>query len=157
MERETGIEPATSSLGSWHSTAELLPLTCSEQIQCRALNKLGSSIKSRLDPSHQSGSPAPFPARYSIVLHRFRSHVYSNSRQKGLQRDRCDHPAASSVGTNLQIATELDSCMPKGPRRLPNCRLRWPSELPAGNHAHCPPPRSSSRPPQIQDGLWQRR
>jgi hypothetical protein len=24
-ERETGIEPATSSLGSWHSTAELLP------------------------------------------------------------------------------------------------------------------------------------
>jgi hypothetical protein len=27
MERETGIEPATSSLGSWHSTAELLPLS----------------------------------------------------------------------------------------------------------------------------------
>jgi hypothetical protein len=26
MERETGTEPATSSLGSWHSTAELLPL-----------------------------------------------------------------------------------------------------------------------------------
>ena len=26
-ERETGIEPATSSLGSWHSTAELLPLS----------------------------------------------------------------------------------------------------------------------------------
>ena len=25
-ERETGIEPATSSLGSWHSTTELLPL-----------------------------------------------------------------------------------------------------------------------------------
>ena len=25
-ERETGFEPATSSLGSWHSTAELLPL-----------------------------------------------------------------------------------------------------------------------------------
>jgi hypothetical protein len=28
LERETGIEPATSSLGSWHSTAELLPRTC---------------------------------------------------------------------------------------------------------------------------------
>jgi hypothetical protein len=27
MERETGLEPATSSLGSWHSTTELLPLT----------------------------------------------------------------------------------------------------------------------------------
>ena len=24
-ERETGLEPATSSLGSWHSTTELLP------------------------------------------------------------------------------------------------------------------------------------
>ncbi len=27
MERETGIEPVTSSLGSWRSTAELLPLS----------------------------------------------------------------------------------------------------------------------------------
>jgi hypothetical protein len=27
LERETGVEPATSSLGSWHSTTELLPLT----------------------------------------------------------------------------------------------------------------------------------
>ena len=32
MERETGIEPATSSLGSWHSTAELLPLENSASI-----------------------------------------------------------------------------------------------------------------------------
>src|SRR5271157_6059722 len=28
MERETGLEPATSSLGSWHSTTELLPRSC---------------------------------------------------------------------------------------------------------------------------------
>jgi hypothetical protein len=28
MERETGLEPATSSLGSWHSTTELLPHAC---------------------------------------------------------------------------------------------------------------------------------
>src|SRR5437868_2469932 len=28
MERETGLEPATSSLGSWHSTTELLPPAC---------------------------------------------------------------------------------------------------------------------------------
>jgi hypothetical protein len=26
LERATGIEPVTSSLGSWHSTAELRPL-----------------------------------------------------------------------------------------------------------------------------------
>ena len=28
LERETGLEPATSSLGSWHSTTELLPRSC---------------------------------------------------------------------------------------------------------------------------------
>ena len=27
LERATGIEPVTSSLGSWHSTAELRPLS----------------------------------------------------------------------------------------------------------------------------------
>ena len=26
LEREMGLEPTTSSLGSWHSTTELLPL-----------------------------------------------------------------------------------------------------------------------------------
>jgi hypothetical protein len=26
LERATGVEPATSSLGSWHSTTELRPL-----------------------------------------------------------------------------------------------------------------------------------
>src|SRR5579875_470587 len=30
LERATGIEPVTSSLGSWHSTAELRPLVVSE-------------------------------------------------------------------------------------------------------------------------------
>ena len=29
LERGTGIEPATSSLGSWHSSAELPPLLSS--------------------------------------------------------------------------------------------------------------------------------
>jgi hypothetical protein len=32
MERETGFEPATSSLGSWHSTTELLPPENSFQV-----------------------------------------------------------------------------------------------------------------------------
>ena len=30
LERETGVEPATSSLARKHSTTELLPLTCAE-------------------------------------------------------------------------------------------------------------------------------
>jgi hypothetical protein len=45
MERETGIEPATSSLGSWRSTAELLPLTGDAnargaQVQPHAVNRI---------------------------------------------------------------------------------------------------------------------
>ena len=32
VERETGLEPATSSLGSWHSTTELLPRPCESAI-----------------------------------------------------------------------------------------------------------------------------
>src|SRR5258708_37686089 len=49
MERETGIEPATSSLGSWRSTAELLPLTgfrrtiVSEANQSLALRAAGNN------------------------------------------------------------------------------------------------------------------
>jgi hypothetical protein len=40
MERETGIEPATSSLGSWRSTAELLPPTTAEGIESRTSQRL---------------------------------------------------------------------------------------------------------------------
>ena len=47
MERETGLEPATSSLGSWHSTTELLPLRafCST---CHFLQKLALPIAKSL-------------------------------------------------------------------------------------------------------------
>ncbi len=40
LERETGIEPATSSLGSWHSTTELLPpLMASNFRNCNTLRR----------------------------------------------------------------------------------------------------------------------
>ena len=37
LERETGLEPATSSLGSWHSTTELLPHSSDFTISSRCL------------------------------------------------------------------------------------------------------------------------
>jgi hypothetical protein len=49
MERETGIEPATSSLGSWRSTAELLPLRATEKLVYHR-DKFGS--KTRGMPRH---------------------------------------------------------------------------------------------------------
>src|ERR1700730_2031974 len=44
MERETGFEPATSSLGSWHSTTELLPLN--RQLKYRTNSNLRATPKS---------------------------------------------------------------------------------------------------------------
>src|SRR5437879_1115832 len=44
MERETGLEPATSSLGSWHSTTELLPL--SQQLKYNKNHRLRARPKS---------------------------------------------------------------------------------------------------------------
>ena len=48
VERETGIEPATSSLGSWRSTAELLPLT----------NEILRVLRGRLGISTVGSKPA---------------------------------------------------------------------------------------------------
>jgi hypothetical protein len=48
MERETGIEPATSSLGSWRSTAELLPPCLLIMIGSRAVVKSVGSLRSVL-------------------------------------------------------------------------------------------------------------
>ena len=52
LERETGIEPATSSLGSSRSTAELLPLSCTH-------------CNSELSPNH-------FQDFVALLLHQFR-------------------------------------------------------------------------------------
>jgi hypothetical protein len=49
MERETGIEPVTSSLGSWRSTSELLPLRCKTYylaFPCSLYAPFGVSIQS---------------------------------------------------------------------------------------------------------------
>ena len=60
LERETGIEPATSSLGSWRSTAELLPLKGSKSNHntgvasgiCCALIFAALGFSSRFAPEH---------------------------------------------------------------------------------------------------------
>ena len=55
MERETGFEPATSSLGSWHSTTELLPL--SRQYKYSISNHLRIGFKTRLSAWESSVLP----------------------------------------------------------------------------------------------------
>src|SRR5580704_17785070 len=71
MERETGIEPATSSLGSWRSTAELLPLTHDADflriplaLNCVTVNPTKSSTRRRLK---QSACPGTRDSRVFIL------------------------------------------------------------------------------------------
>jgi len=74
MERETGIEPATSSLGSWRSTAELLPLGLSSLAQSLPPRKPGRQSAghgfSRADPgTNKKGlQPLEFPSAAKAVL-----------------------------------------------------------------------------------------
>src|SRR5262249_31723876 len=52
MERETGLEPATSSLGSWHSTTELLPRSC--VFRCLTVRQGFSRFRGLSIPSRKS-------------------------------------------------------------------------------------------------------
>jgi hypothetical protein len=54
LERETGIEPATSSLGSWHSTAELLPLDFNQGVRPTESSGTRRCPKTNLDHSRSS-------------------------------------------------------------------------------------------------------
>ena len=68
MERETGIEPVTSSLGSWRSTAELLPLTCRLSRACWLLSISPLPLSLQLWSVLTAFAPAPtpfFPSRSS--------------------------------------------------------------------------------------------
>ena len=54
MERETGIEPVTSSLGSWRSTAELLPLARTDpSLRLDFVSGLPASLTLRLTPANR--------------------------------------------------------------------------------------------------------
>jgi hypothetical protein len=69
MERETGIEPATSSLGSWRSTAELLPLTeASAQDAAAPVNPSKSSIRRGRKQSRRNPGRAPARSRYILCF-----------------------------------------------------------------------------------------
>ena len=54
MERETGIEPVTSSLGSWRSTAELLPLNF-VRLPFRPIQNNARKWLCLIDPGDEAG------------------------------------------------------------------------------------------------------
>jgi|HubBroStandDraft_1064217.scaffolds.fasta_scaffold35112_4 hypothetical protein len=58
LERETGIEPATSTLARSHSTAELLPLVLSFYCTCAFPDKFPGTARTALAPRpHHSALP----------------------------------------------------------------------------------------------------
>ncbi len=75
MERETGIEPATSSLGSWRSTAELLPPITTLRLEIlRCAQDFGWRLPlSALRLAHAATTPQAgvLPLNYSRSFRRF--------------------------------------------------------------------------------------
>ena len=151
VERETGIEPVTSSLGSWRSTAELLPLTTvaeprlppiQGQLQCRMILKhaeitanwqrqtcpLRRAMCDRLrtahgkNPEHKLGaSPYPLP---SLGVH------------KGARREisRCSHTRAvvhsrTTVAGEIPRTSEVSSMVRPAKKRNSTIRLCCGSSL----------------------------
>ena len=104
MERETGIEPATSSLGSWRSTAELLPLTneilsLTAQVPRRpGISRAGSAPAKRLNL--ESWRPI-VKVRWLSLRDYHCGHALAR-RGAGLD-DMADIPAVSVFQTTLRI------------------------------------------------------
>ncbi len=72
VERETGFEPATSSLGSWHSTTELLPPRGLSGFRQEFYQKPGLTGRVRLQTSSQFGESlrgASGAAKFRPFLH----------------------------------------------------------------------------------------
>ena len=84
MERATGVEPATSSLGSWHSTTELRPLrpTVDGQVKsmelavgCQRGIVVIAFVTTKLPNPSTAGNLA---ARRSKIVHRYlRSSIFN--------------------------------------------------------------------------------
>ena len=69
MERETGIEPATSSLGSWHSTAELLPLAGCNTSESRLDKSMPVPLPGPGLPAAETRIPQDLPAPVCRLKH----------------------------------------------------------------------------------------
>src|SRR2546423_8865863 len=65
LERETGLEPATSTLARWHSTTELLPQVVKELLGTRGISSLrllGCQGRFRSWQTAEPHAEPPYPA-----------------------------------------------------------------------------------------------
>ena len=103
MERETGIEPATSSLGSWRSTAELLPLRTARRLRRLYAGAAMSSSRRRSGCTSISGRALP-------------SRVFARDRGRGVRgsigvvcggADASSAPSRAAASVTVSIETDL--------------------------------------------------
>src|SRR6266480_2190318 len=86
MERETGFEPATSSLGSWHSTTELLPHSAFKSPLTQATAISNPERIRNIWPPVQNSLPSRRPIQPQIYHRAFSTGFHS--RQPGLMLDK---------------------------------------------------------------------
>src|SRR5437868_10988355 len=122
MERETGIEPATSSLGSWRSTAELLPLSASLAYHSPApvsirTHVAADSSRWRAKPGHSCfNSPPAFNLDISWTLMRSSN---SGSSRRGFLQTALTASAAITLRPALSSAREISL-----PAESPNAEVK---------------------------------
>src|SRR3990172_4879826 len=91
LERATGIEPVTSSLGSWHSTAELRPLRPRVEVQCKCM-ELIIACQRKTRPRADRPATAESPERLASTRplnyggQRRSNHALQNFRADGAGR-----------------------------------------------------------------------
>src|SRR5205823_4728157 len=82
VERETGFEPATSTLARWHSTAELLPRRrvdrCAKNIADAKAVVLGDARSPRQPPIKGGGLLSPRPAAGSCYVHDITPYLWTD-------------------------------------------------------------------------------
>ena len=164
MERETGLEPATSSLGSWHSTTELLPRSVPSPRPTLAVRLLRSARTHRRTKQQKrtlpSGTgrrtpcrstrlqtPSPYHNEPRLGIpasgcgeHGFVDHGSRISRTHHALRGRCARPAGQVRSRSQRSRTAAPSSASAGEQR-PSMRSHGLAQPGAGYTAdlsRCP-------------------
>jgi hypothetical protein len=114
MERETGFEPATSSLGSWHSTTELLP-------------PFGKSYSQLI----LKGSGIAGPSLQSLLSTVFR--LFGRQNKRGQGQIVLPGRGACQLSHRLELHSTARKQNPINPRKSPTSEQRIKSEIPSSD------------------------
>ena len=86
LERETGVEPATSTLARWRSTTELFPLGDAKDSERGAWNQGGRAVRRPYDAAAERSSIVPPQCEQVRIMFapNFRSGAHSSQSGRSL-------------------------------------------------------------------------